>query len=193
MGTNVDKRVAVAGRPVLVALAGLSMAIGIVAVLRGARLVWAADAHRNLAAAAALLDGSFGSVHDYLYSPLAAALTVPALALHRDIAVLVWMALEASLLVIGAAVVTRGLPRIERALIGVIAICFLPILYDLELGNVTVIVIAALAVIAWTPDRVATGIPLGFVLATAPKPQLIPILIWMVVVHRRALVGVIVT
>jgi hypothetical protein len=78
-------------------------------------------------------------------------------------------------------------------LLGIAVIGFLPILYDLELGNVTVLVLAALAAIAWTPDRIATGIPLGLVLATAPKPQLIPVLIWLALVHLRALVGALVT
>src|SRR5665811_862357 len=81
----------------------------------------------------------------------------------------------------------------DRWLLGVAVIGFLPILYDLELGNVTVIVLAAVAAIAWTPDRVATGIPLGIILATAPKPQLVPVLIWLAVTHRRALVGAVVT
>src|SRR5665811_1582297 len=77
----------------------------------------------------------------------------------------------------------------DRWLLGVAVIGFLPILYDLELGNVTVIVLVAVAAIAWTPDRIATGIPLGLILATAPKPQLIPVLVWLVVAHRRALAG----
>ncbi len=70
---------------------------------------------------------------------------------------------------------------------------FLPILYDLELGNVTVLVLVAVAAIAWTPDRMATGIPLGLILATAPKPQLIPVLVWLVVAHRQALIGAVAT
>jgi hypothetical protein len=54
-------------------------------------------------------------------------------------------------------------------------------------------VLAAVAAIAWTPDRLATGIPLGLILATAPKPQLVPVMIWLVLVHRRALAGVLIT
>src|SRR5665811_325567 len=81
----------------------------------------------------------------------------------------------------------------DRWLLGVAVIGFLPILYDLELGNVTVIVLVAVAAIAWTPDRIATGIPLGLILATAPKPQLIPVLVWLAVAHRKALTGTIVT
>jgi hypothetical protein len=184
---------AVTRRPALVGLAALSVFLGFVAVTRAAHVVLAADAHRNLAAASALINGAFGSVADYLYSPLAAALAVPALALDPSIAVAAWFALEVALLVVGTALVTRGLCDIDRVLIGVVVIGFLPVVYDLELGNVTVVVIAALAAIAWMPDRVATGIPLGIILATAPKPQLIPVLIWLAIVHRRALLGVLVT
>jgi hypothetical protein len=77
--------------------------------------------------------------------------------------------------------------------VGVAVIGFLPVLYDLELGNVTVLVLVAVAAIAWTPDRLTTGIPLGLMLATAPKPQLIPVLVWLAVAHRRALVGAVTT
>ena len=179
----------IAARPALVGLAVVSAIIGAFAVVRAAENVWAADAERNLAAALALANGTFGSVEDYLYSPLAAALTMPALAVPTDVAVFAWLVLELSVLVVGTAVATRGREQADRLLAGVAVICFLPIIYDLELGNVTVIVLAAVAVAAWMPDRIATGIPLGLVLATAPKPQLIPVLIWLALVHRRALAG----
>ncbi len=180
-------------RPALVGLAGLSAITGGFAVARAAQEVWAVDAHRNLAAAVALQNGTFGSVPDYLYSPLAAALTVPALAVPTDVAVVGWLAVKIALLVIGTAVATRGLASVDRLLLVLAVVGFLPILYDLELGNVTVLVLVAVAAIAWTPDRFATGIPLGLILATAPKPQLIPVLIWLVVAHRRALIGAVVT
>jgi hypothetical protein len=186
-------RWAIARRPALVGLAFLTALVGGFAVARAAQNVWAVDAHRNLAAAVALLNGTFGSVPDYLYSPLAAVLTVPALALPTDVAVVAWLALKIALLAVGTAVATRGLGGIDRLLLGVAVVGFLPILYDLELGNVTVIVLAAVAAIAWTPDRVTTGIPLGLILATAPKPQLVPVLVWLAVTHRRALVGALVT
>jgi Glycosyltransferase family 87 len=183
----------IAVRPALLGLAVLSGVVGGFATVRAAQNVWAVDAHRNLAAALALQNGTFGSVPDYLYSPLAAALTVPALALPTDVAVVVWLTLKIALLAVGTAIATRGLSRVDRGLIGVAVIGFLPILYDLELGNVTVIVLVAVAAIAWTPDRIATGIPLGLILATAPKPQLIPVLVWLAVAHRRALVGAVTT
>ncbi len=153
------------------------------------RNVWAADVERNLAAAAALASGSFGSVQDYLYSPFAAALLIPALAVPTGVAVVGWLLIELLVLAAGTAVATRGLNLPDRLLVAVAALFFLPILYDLELGNVTVLVTAAVALAVWTPDRVATGIPLGLVLATAPKPQLIPLLFWLAIFHRRALAG----
>jgi len=146
-------RSSVAARPALGGLAFLTVLVGAFAVVRAAQNVWAVDAHRNLAAAVALQNGTFGSVRDYLYSPLAAALTVPALALPTDAAVVVWLALKIALLAVGAAVATRRLGSIDRLLIGIAVVAFLPILYDLELGNVTVIALAAVAAIAWTPDR----------------------------------------
>jgi hypothetical protein len=177
----------------LLGLSVLSSIVGAVAFARAAQNVWAVDAHRNLAAATALVNGAFGSVPDYLYSPLAAALTVPFLSLPTDVAVIAWLVFKMAVLAVGTLVATRGLARVDRVMVGVAAVAFLPILYDVELGNVTVIVLAAVAAIAWTPDRLATGVPLGLVLATAPKPQLVPILIWLAVVHRRALVGAMTT
>ncbi len=185
--------VVIAPRPALTGLAVLSALVGGFALVRAAPNVWAVDAHRNLAAADALLNDAFGSVPDYLYSPIAAAMTVPALGLPTDVAVLAWLALKIAVLAIGTAVATRGLGRIDRLLIGIAVAAFLPVLYDLELGNVTVIVLAAVAAIAWTPDRLATGVPLGLILATAPKPQLIPVLVWLAVAHRRALAGAFLT
>jgi hypothetical protein len=184
---------AVDRRPALVGLAYLTTIVGAFAVVRAAEKVWAADIHRNLAAATALLDGTFGSVQDYLYSPLAAALTVPFLALPTDLAVAVWLALKIAILTVGTAVATRGLDRMDRVLLGVAVVGFLPILYDLELGNVTVLMLAAIAWIAWKPDSASSGLLLGLILATAPKPQLVPVLIWLVVAHRRALAGALVT
>jgi len=180
-------------RPALVGLAFLSVVVGGFAFARASEEFWAADIHRNLDAAAALADGSFGTVPDYLYSPLAAALTVPALAVPADLVVGGWLVLKVALLVIGAALATKGFDRVDRILVGITVIAFLPITYDLELGNVTVLVLAAVALIAWTPDRFVTGMPLGLILATVPKPQLVPVLVWLILFNRRALTGALVT
>ncbi len=42
---------------------------------------------------------------------------------------------------------------------------------------------------AWSRDRFAAGIALGLLLAMVPKPAIVPILVWMLVYRRRALIG----
>ena len=88
------ERWVIARRPALVGLAFLTALVGGFAVVRAAQNVWAVDSHRDIAAAVALLNGTSGSVPGYLYSPLAAALTVPALALPTDVAVVAWLAVS---------------------------------------------------------------------------------------------------
>ena len=68
---------------------------------------------------------------------------------------------------------------------------FVPTLHDLLLGNVSILIAASVAVVAWLPDGYRSGLPLGLVLATVPKPALIPILIWMLVYRRRSLLATI--
>jgi hypothetical protein len=176
-------------RPALAAVAIVSAVSGVVFVVVSGPFSWAADAHRNLAAAGSIVDGTFGTVTDYFYSPLAAALTIPALAIPEPLAVGGWLALKAGILLAGAAWATRGLEPVDRALAAIAVIGFLPIVHDLELGNVTVIVIAALALLAWRRDALMWGVPLGLVLATAPKPGLVPVLVWMILQRPRALLG----
>ncbi len=57
------------------------------------------------------------------------------------------------------------------------------------LGQVSVLILAAVAIVAWRGDGYLEGLPLGLILATVPKPAIIPILIWMVVYRRRALLA----
>jgi len=180
-------------RPALIGLATLSTIVAAFAFVRAIPEVWGVDAMRNMAAATAALHGSFGQVPDYLYSPLAAVLTVPASLLPPAIAIALWLAARLGILLVGAAIATRGLARLDRVLIAICLVTFLPLLYDLEVGNVTVLVLAAIAIVAWNPDRLMTGIPMGLLLATAPKPQMIPVLVWMLVANRKALAGAITT
>ena len=155
---------------------------------------WAVDVTRNLAAGSAAASGQFGTVEGYLYSPAAAVLSIPATWLPAGVAIVGWLVAGVAIIVIAAVhVCAAGLPNGDRALLALLAVVFLPALYDLQLGNVTIVVAGAVAAAAWPEDRVWTGIPLGLVLATVPKPQLIPILVWMLVFRRRALAGSIAT
>jgi hypothetical protein len=176
-------------RPALAALAGLSVLSDAAFFLSTAPFAWATDARRNLAAAQALLDGTFGAVDGYLYSPVAAALTIPALAVPEEFAIVGWLGLKLTVVVLATLWVARALDPVDRVLACIAVAGFLPVVHDLELGNVTVLVAASIALIAWFPDRLVNGAILGIILATAPKPAAIPLLLWMVFYRPRALAG----
>lgn len=178
---------------VLVAITALTAIVGIGVGIAIAPNAWAVDAERNLRAARDLVAGQFGTDHGYVYSPLAAALTVPWTWIPQALAISLWLALRLGLLAAGTAVATRGRPAAERLLVFVAVALFVPTLYDLLLGNVSILLAAAVALVAWRRDATWTGIALGLVLATVPKPQLVPILIWMLAYRRQALVGTVVT
>jgi len=184
---NQRQLLAVAGVAVLYVVTGIS------AWIIAAPAVWAVDAQRNLAAAEALMAGHFGTVEGYLYSPLAALMTAPFTLVPEAMAIWAWLAFKALLVIVGALVALRGRPALERTAAAIAAVAFLPIVYDLELGNVTVLLVAAVAFVAWCDDGYLTGVPLGLALATAPKPQLIFFLLWMILYRRRSLVGALAT
>jgi len=177
----------------LVAIAGLSAVLGGGVALAIAPQAWAVDAMRNFQAATDLLAGRFGTDGGYLYSPLAALLTVPATWVPAGVALGAWLALKLTVLAWGIRHETRGLGLPAAALVALAVVTFVPTLHDLLLGNVTVLLVAAVALVAWRPDHPLSGLALGLVLATAPKPQLIPILVWMVLFRPRALLGAAVT
>jgi len=178
-------------RLALLAIAGITSAIGIVAVVALVDAAFMVDIRRNLGAARDLLAGDFGRDGGYLYSPLAALLTVPLTWLPEPVAVGTWLATGIAIVVAGVVRTTRRLPVADRALVALAAITFVPVVYDLLLGNVTSVIAASVALAAWRTDRPRNGILLGLVVAAAPKPGLIPILVWMLVFRRRALLGAI--
>jgi hypothetical protein len=176
-------------RASLALVAVISVASGVALAIVTWEFTWSADIDRNLHAADALLAGRFGTVEGYVYSPFAAAITVPLLAIPAGAAVVVWLGVKVAAVLAGAALRTRDLPTLSRALIAASAVSFVPIVHDLLLGNVTVALVAAVALVAWQRDRVVTGIPLGIVLAAVPKPVRIPVLVWMLLRRPRALAG----
>ena len=151
-------------------------------------VTWSVDGDRNLRAALALAGGTFGQDHGYLYSPLAAAIPLPVAAgLPYVAAVAGWLVARLSVLGAGLARETRGLSTPDRILVAIAAVGFVPTLHDLLLGNVSILIAAAVALVAWSGGGYLAGLPLGLVLATVPKPALIPVLIWMLVYRRQAL------
>ncbi len=174
--------------PVL-AVVALTAIVGVAVAVAIAPAAWAVDIDRNLRAADALRAGSFRTIEGYLYTPLAAALTVPLAVVPAGVAVAGWLAVRLALIMAGVRRETAGRAIGDRAAAALGAVTFIPTLHDLMLGNVSVVITATLALLLWWRDRWWTGIALGLVLATFPKPQLIPILVWMLVFRRRSLLG----
>ncbi len=174
--------------PVL-AVAALTAIVGVAVAVAIAPAAWTVDIERNLRAADALRAGSFGIVEGYLYTPLAAALTIPLTLVPVGVAVVGWLATRLALVLAGVRRETAGRAIGDRAAAVLAAVTFIPTLHDLMLGNVSVVMTATLALVLWCRDRWWTGVALGLVLATFPKPQLVPILVWMLVFRRRSLIG----
>ena len=173
--------------PRIFAVAAMNTILGVVVGVLLFPLAWSADGDRNLAAAQALAAGTFGQDHTYLYSPLAAALTLPVASLvPYAFAIGGWLVARIAVLAAGIARQTRELSNPERILVVVAAVGFVPTLYDLLLGNVSILLAAVVAIVAWSDDGYLTGLPLGLMLATIPKPALIPVLLWMLVFRRKA-------
>jgi len=173
----------------LLAIAGFNAVLGVGVALAIAPHAWAVDAERNLAVAADLAAGAFGRNRGYLYSPLAALLTVPATWLPVGVAVFGWLVVRLAVLGEGIRRETQGWRPLDRASAAVATVMFVPTLYDLMLGNVTIVLTAGVAIVAWSGDRFRAGIALGLLLAMVPKPAIVPFLIWMLIYRRRALVG----
>lgn len=185
-----EAKPAVLFNPWILAIAALNATLGLGVGVLIAPIVWSVDGDRNLAAAHALASGTFGQDHGYLYAPLAAALTLPAaVALPYLVALFGWLIGRLAVLLGGLAREVGGLSKPDRMLVAIAAVSFVPTLHDLLLGNVSILIAASVAVVAWSPDGYRSGLPLGLVLATVPKPALIPILVWMLIYRRRSLLA----
>jgi hypothetical protein len=178
------------GRPFLVALAAINAITGLSAAAILAPLSFGTDALAFRDGAKAIASGTFDV--DFLYSPLAGIVARPLTWLQPEAAAALMTAIGLAILVVGVAVETRGLALLDRGLILVAAATFIPVVNELLLGQVTLVFAAALWLITRRGDALAAGVPLGIVLALAPKPLLSVVLVWMLVRRRRALLGTLV-
>lgn len=176
------------GRPLLVAIAALNAITGIAAAVILAPLSFGADAVAFRDGAAAIAAGGFDK--DFLYTPLAGLVARPLTWIPPEAAAVLMTALGIGLVVAGVVVETRGLAAIDRVLVLVAALTFIPVVNEVLLGQVTLVFAGALWLIARRPDAVRTGLFLGVAFALAPKPLLLPVFLWLLVRRPRALVGV---
>lgn len=172
------------GRPTLVAVAAMNAITGlaVAAILAPPSFGADADTFRRCASAA---EGRIdcGS----LYSPLLALVARPLTWVSPTTAAIAMTLIGFAILVIGVKLETGGQAPVDRVLVAVAALGFAPVVYELLLGQVTLLIAAALYPAARRADAFRNGIPLGIALALAPKPLLLPVLVWMMVWRRRAL------
>lgn len=122
---------------------------------------------------AATLDGPFqpGPKGLYLYSPVLAALFVPLTWFGEQAAILIWLGLRLGALV--AICALMPIPRPLRLATFGVAAMSAPVLYDLNLGNVSLLVTLA-AVVAWRwLDRPQSGVALAAALLVRPAMAVI--------------------
>jgi hypothetical protein len=173
--------------PLLFAIAAMNAVTGI-----GIALVLApASAGRD---AATFRDGALeiaahrDFAYGFLYPPLSAVLATPLTWVSPAAAAVVMTAIGVAVLAIGVALETRGLRTVDRWLVLVAALGFAPVVNELLLGQVTLLVAAAVLALR-DRDGLVRGVPLGLVLALAPKPLLIPLLVWCLAFRRRGLLA----
>lgn len=123
----------------------------------------------------------------FFYSPLTEIAARPLTWVPQTAAMVAMTLIGIAVLVCGVLLDTRGQAWVDRGLIAVAALTFAPVVYELILGQTTLLIAAALYPVVRRVDAFRNGIPLGIALALAPKPLLLPVLFWMLVWRRRAL------
>jgi hypothetical protein len=179
---------ALGGRPYLFALAVLNGIMGLAALVILAPLTFGGDVDIFRRGAEGVANGVIAQ--DFLYAPLAGVLALPLTWLPFPAAAAVMSGLGLVLLLGGIVIETRRLDVIDRVLVGIAALGFIPVVYELVVGQVTMLLAASVFLVR-DRDGVARGIPLGIMLALTPKPVLALVLLWMLVRRRRALAGTI--
>ncbi len=172
------------GRPFLVAVAAMNAITGITAAAILAPLSFGADVDFLRRGAQGFLDGTV--VPDFVFTPLCAVLAVPLALLSPVSAAIVMLVVDLLIVLAGVTVETVGRRHLDRILVGVAAITFVPVVNEVILGQVTLLIAASIYP-ARDRDGYARGVGLGIALALIPKPLMLPVLLWMLIRRPRAL------
>ena len=149
---------------------------------------YALDGSRHLAVATVVAGGGDPyAVAGYLYPPAGAIVMIPLAALGPEAGLWAWFAIKIAIALWCVLDATRGRPALVRVLSIVVVATLLGVLDDLWLGNVSIVMTAAIY-LAVSRDGPWASLPLGIVLGAFAKPFLIPFLLWMFVFRRRGAV-----
>ena len=174
------------GRPTLFAVAVMNAITGIGFGAAIAAANFGADSGLYRECALLLAEGQ-AEFCGFLYSPLMALAARPLTWISTTTAMLTMTLVGVGVLLAGVALETRGQALLDRVLVAVAALTFAPVVFELLLGQTTLLIAATIYLVARRPDSFWNGIPFGVALALAPKPLLFPILVWMLVWRRRAI------
>lgn len=177
-------------RRYLVYVASINAMLGLLGVALYAPMISGDDIGEIRRSALTLANGQTGWPSPY--PPITALAARPLTWLSPSAATILVMAISVALVLVGVALETRGHHRVDRVLVAIAAVSFGPVVYEILLGQTTLLLATALYP-AVRRDGYWNGVPLGVALALAPKPMLLPVLAWMLVWRRRALLASLVT
>ena len=174
------------GRPFLVAIAVLNAMTGTAAAAVLIPTTFGGDVDIFRRGSIGVGEGSIAP--GFLYAPLFGLLATPLTWPPFEVAATVVSLAGLAVLLLGVALETRGRATIDRALVAVAAVTFLPVVYELITGQVTLFIAAAIYPLR-DRDGWRRGIAHGVVMGLIPKPLLVPLLLWMLLYRRRASVA----
>jgi len=179
------------GRPMLLGVAVLNLITGFgVSRVLSPMFGWDSGLYRECAR---LLAEGRTDFCGFLYSPLMAVAAWPLTWFSPTTSAITMTLVGVAILLVGVVLETRGQAVIDRVLVAIAVMTFAPVVFELLLGQTTLLIAAALYPLIRRPDAFRNGIPFGIALALAPKPLLFPILIWAIVWRRRGLTATFLT
>jgi hypothetical protein len=180
------------GRPTLFAVAVMNVITGLGFAISTGADNFGVDSGLFRHCALLLAEGGGGFCPSFPYPPLTQVAAIPLTWLSPTAAMVAMSLIGIAILVAGVVLETRGHAVVDRLLVSVAVLTFVPVVYELLLGQTTLLIAAAVYPVVRRPDAFRNGIPLGFALALAPKPMLLPLLVWMLVWRRQSLTTAIV-
>jgi hypothetical protein len=128
---------------------------------------------------------AWSDTYTFRYTPMGALFFAPLAGLSDSAAAGAWLAFKLVALALIATWYARDWRGQERWLVALLVLTFPPIVHDLVIGNIsTLTTLVLLAVVRWPNAR--GGMAMGVLVALAPKPHLLPVLVWMAFRQRGA-------
>ena len=129
----------------------------------------------------------------FLYPPLAAIVSIPLSHLNFMVVSIVFALVKILVAVAAVMSIARDGPPVQKAAAVLMLVLSLPFLHDVMLGNTNVLLVGAMVPAMLGRDRARNGILLGLATAAFAKPLVLPVLLWLLVWHRRTWIGTVLT